>query len=262
MKIGPSNITTQGLLRTLRRNIHLYIFVRRFAVVLSKYFFLEEGFAFLKNISHDPEAVALDIGSNDGTSIALIRKAKPNSYIHSFDPVHKIHERIYNHKFHNLGLSSKIGTLDFFVPTVTGYELTQYASTHKEKVIDRIYKDFGKDVIDISFRKVTSEVSTVDLLKLKPFFIKVDVEGHELEVLKGASETIRIFKPILLLEIQDFTQYEELRDFLSTFSYSLCKWPKHAHIANFQFAFQYSDGQTNYVWISKESSKTWKFSDL
>ena len=34
-------------------------------------------------------------------------------------------------------------------------------------------------------------------------FIKIDVEGHELEVLKGGAATIEASRPILLIEIED-----------------------------------------------------------
>ena len=32
-------------------------------------------------------------------------------------------------------------------------------------------------------------------------FIKVDVEGYELEVLKGSENTIKSFKPVIFIEI-------------------------------------------------------------
>ena len=34
-------------------------------------------------------------------------------------------------------------------------------------------------------------------------FIKIDVEGHELEVLKGAAELFATQKPVLLIEIEE-----------------------------------------------------------
>jgi FkbM family methyltransferase len=41
----------------------------------------------------------------------------------------------------------------------------------------------------------------LDNFKLSPNFIKIDVEGCELKVLKGASKTIEKYRPIIVLEI-------------------------------------------------------------
>lgn len=55
-------------------------------------------------------------------------------------------------------------------------------------------------------------------------FIKCDVEGHELDVLQGAKETLARCRPILLLECEDFRngggQLERVQDFVSEFDYT------------------------------------------
>jgi FkbM family methyltransferase len=38
---------------------------------------------------------------------------------------------------------------------------------------------------------------------IRPDFLKIDVEGHELEVLKGAEEILKSYKPGLLVEIEE-----------------------------------------------------------
>ena len=45
----------------------------------------------------------------------------------------------------------------------------------------------------------------LDSIKLenKIGFIKIDVEGHELEVIEGALNTIKMNKPVLLIEIEE-----------------------------------------------------------
>lgn len=45
------------------------------------------------------------------------------------------------------------------------------------------------------------EVTTIDQLHLDPTFIKIHLEGWELEALKGATKTIRQYKPILAVTI-------------------------------------------------------------
>jgi hypothetical protein len=42
---------------------------------------------------------------------------------------------------------------------------------------------------------------TLDSLSLDPSFIKMDVEGYEYEVLKGAAATIQKHKPVIFFEM-------------------------------------------------------------
>jgi FkbM family methyltransferase len=43
-------------------------------------------------------------------------------------------------------------------------------------------------------------------------FIKIDVEGHEFEVLKGAAELLRCYRPSLLVETQQQSVFSLLAD--------------------------------------------------
>jgi FkbM family methyltransferase len=53
-------------------------------------------------------------------------------------------------------------------------------------------------------------------------FIKIDVEGHELSIVKGASNTIEQHRPSMIIEIEDRHKPNAIRDvgtFLTTFGY-------------------------------------------
>lgn len=60
---------------------------------------------------------------------------------------------------------------------------------------------------------------TLDQLTQKADLIKIDAEGWELPVLKGATQILRSSAPTLLLEILNAKQFEELRGFLNHFGY-------------------------------------------
>lgn len=71
------------------------------------------------------------------------------------------------------------------------------------------------------------KVVTIDSLKLdRCDFIKIDVEGYELEILKGAQDTIKRFKPKMLIEINQMTldrmqiRREDIFIFLTQLGYS------------------------------------------
>jgi len=51
-----------------------------------------------------------------------------------------------------------------------------------------------------------------------PSIIKIDVEGHELQTLEGAKNTIEKHKPMILIEIHDF-ENSEIPKFLESLGY-------------------------------------------
>ena len=51
--------------------------------------------------------------------------------------------------------------------------------------------------------------------------MKIDVQGYEFNVLKGAIETIKKYKPGLFIEIETEDRLKEIGDFLSAFGYEL-----------------------------------------
>jgi len=68
---------------------------------------------------------------------------------------------------------------------------------------------------------VKVEMMTIDQLGLKRLdFIKIDIEGMEVEALIGAEKSIREFKPQLMIERIKSSE-AEIRNFLSKFSYEI-----------------------------------------
>jgi hypothetical protein len=75
------------------------------------------------------------------------------------------------------------------------------------------------------------ELRTLDSLNLQDVgFVKIDVEGHELDVLRGGAETIQRNRPHLLIEVRE-NHLTEIRDLLLAWGYrevpleSLCGVP-------------------------------------
>ena len=58
-----------------------------------------------------------------------------------------------------------------------------------------------------------------DIYKGTPSIMKIDVEGHELQVLEGAKETIKQYRPAILVEIHNFTEDNEVHKFIKEFGY-------------------------------------------
>jgi len=106
------------------------------------------------------------------------------------DSIESYHRR--NITLYNFGLSDTSGEARLYIPVLRGIPLKGWASLRLGNCPDT------KDHIE-----KTVLVRTLDGLNIADVvFIKIDVEGHEYAVLKGAEETINRYRPLLLIEIK------------------------------------------------------------
>ena len=83
-------------------------------------------------------------------------------------------------------------------------------------------------------------------------FLKIDVEGSELTVLKGAANTIARFKPHMLIEMQDPTTHRETYNFLHSRDYTMYWFPvatfnKYNHNGQEEDIFGSQHGVINWI---------------
>jgi alpha-mannosidase len=85
-------------------------------------------------------------------------------------------------------------------------------------------RSFSNSGIEINVERLDDILVT----SIIPKIIKIDVEGFELNVLKGAKRTIQEAKPILLIEASDIQEKnEEIIAFLMQIHpYKICKFSK------------------------------------
>lgn len=92
---------------------------------------------------------------------------------------------------------------------------------------------YSRDFTMVGYESV--KVATLDSIserfKLeKVNFVKIDVEGHELEVLKGAAKILGEYKPKLAIETHEFgPSVQELTEYLDGFNYSAKQVPYGPH---------------------------------
>jgi len=82
---------------------------------------------------------------------------------------------------------------------------------------DRLWR-FKQKHLEV--REMTCPVKTLDSFDLQPYFVKIDVQGHELQVLQGGENTLKQHKPILLIEALN----QDIADYLSVFGYEFFYW--------------------------------------
>lgn len=81
----------------------------------------------------------------------------------------------------------------------------------------------GGSFVIRSSREVIVQVKTLDSLGLRPDFIKIDTEGFELEVLRGALVTLRDSRPTLAIEYHGSENFGKLLPFLEAHRYKYAK---------------------------------------
>ena len=154
----------------------------------------------------DKSKDALDIGVYRG--VYSFKLSKNFKKVHAFEPnillfpyLNKnLKKIIKNIELYNIALSDKKGNTELKLPIRTNSifkdnieELYQLgaASMHPNKE----FKEFKK--LQVKMDRLDNITIDNDI-----GFIKIDVEGHELEVINGAMQTIQKNKPILLVEIE------------------------------------------------------------
>ena len=121
-----------------------------------------------------------------------------------FDPIqinNKFNKKLKNLKFYNYALGDKNNKKLFYTPYYKSFRLDSLASFTKKNIENYINKNlpFYKKKIYYSVKKI--KVKKLDSHKIKFQFIKIDTEGFEYQIIKGALKLIKKNNPIILLEI-------------------------------------------------------------
>ena len=208
-----------------------------------KKFFFPEGFLLKRRLQRS-------IKRNDEQEINLVKKfiksgtdsidvgvyrgvysyemSKYSEKVHSFEPnpiifkyINKnLKKFIKNIHLYNFALSNQNKTINLKIPI---------RNSNSNKEIFEEYYEMGKATIHNennfeNYENFEIQTKTIDELSFdnKISFIKIDVEGHELEVIEGAKNTIKRDKPVLLVEIEkQYTKKEvaESINFINSLGY-------------------------------------------
>jgi FkbM family methyltransferase len=134
---------------------------------------------------------SIDIGANRGAYTYWLSRLSPK--VLAFEPLTYLADFLKkvvpaNVKVFNYALSSKTGEAKISIPLVNGYPVEGEATLN---------------LLDCPTENCSVRLARLDDYKLSDIgFIKIDVEGHELELLKGARATIQGNTPVILIEIE------------------------------------------------------------
>jgi FkbM family methyltransferase len=145
-----------------------------------------------KALQHN--SICVDVGCHKGYILRMMMHYAPKGKCYAFEPLPDLYRELVrlfrkkNVKLYNTALSNKKGISPFnYVvsnPAYSGFIRRHYRHNEEEIMIN-VETDLLDNIMDP---------------KQRISFIKIDVEGAELQVLEGAQNIIRRHKPIIVFE--------------------------------------------------------------
>lgn len=164
-----------------------------------KFYIREASLKILAEIL-EPGAVAVDAGSNIGAySYNLSRLVSGSGMVFAFEPrtdVYRLSVRmmeklgISNVVIENVGLSDSPGLASLYLPP-----------SHGRSALFPFPDLDGVGMEQVNLVTLDEYLKTRQLPRLD--FIKIDVEGHETDVILGARESIDNHKPLIYVEVEE-----------------------------------------------------------
>ena len=201
--------TNTGFLYTLEKIVRshpLIYFIARSFIRYTNIFEEDANGVFFLNLGK--KVTIIDVGASDGIATKFFsRNLKINKIIcfEPYKPYAKILKNlnIKNLKVYTYGISQFNKFYEVFFPRYRFFtrnlDLITYTYYDKQSLIDQINLDF-KFKNNISIVKKKIYLKKIKKIKTKVDLVKIDVNGHELSVIKGLDKVIRKDKPALIVE--------------------------------------------------------------
>jgi FkbM family methyltransferase len=135
----------------------------------------------------------LDVGANAGQFAIACAKLYPNVRIHSFEPVPECFEELQK----NISGFGKVVVYPLALGESEGeisFRINAHSQSSSALPLARAHRETFPEARET--RKITAEVSTLDRVFAdvelrRPVLLKLDVQGYEVQVLRGGVETLR-----------------------------------------------------------------------
>ena len=162
------------------------------------------GIAYI-NASIKKEQTVLDIGAHKAGYLYFMRKqVGDNGKVFAFEPQSNLFQYIKKIKVlfnwdnvtvERLALSDAAGTVTLYIPTNKISNGSSPGATiveHKAEKESFLTEEVAIETLD----------SYCNRKGIKPSFLKIDVEGNELKIFQGGTETLKKYKPKIIVEIE------------------------------------------------------------
>ena len=146
-------------------------------------------------------SVFIDIGANIGAYSLIASKLVGNKgKVYSFEPVKSIHNQLTQNIKQNSITNIVVEKMAIFDKNTT---LELYISDNQNMGMSSIlhHSNESGEKQTVQATTLDNYIDNKDLIKID--FIKIDIEGAEINALKGMKQTLIKFSPIILIEISD-----------------------------------------------------------
>jgi FkbM family methyltransferase len=143
------------------------------------------------------ERMAVDIGAADGVYAWHFARIAATSAAFEANPesATRLRARLPFTEVHAVALSDSDGEVELRIPVTNGVPLSGLGTVEQANNFQQRHRHV---------RQIRVPARTLDSFSLPPIgFMKIDVEGHELAVIRGAENTILRDRPTILIEVED-----------------------------------------------------------
>lgn len=199
-------------------------------------------------INGERELIFIDVGANTGQTIDLVRKDFKNAKIYSFEPTPELVKELEVKYKNDTGVIISDKALADFEGEAKFY-VSPYSPTNSMLVPDiDLYMEIHSDRADDlkKLKEITVPVTTLNNWYNKNNFkelidvLKIDTQGTELQVLKGAEELLKDKIKIIILEVQFVNFYKgsppyyKIFEFLYDHEYNLLDFFNNMRLNNLE----------------------------
>jgi len=160
----------------------------------------------------------VDVGAHVGLYTILL--SRNSDHVYAFEPMRQLFDillalNIQNVSIYNLALGNQNGETKIYLPTLAGKTNLALGTLR----FLGAQKDEKVDTQKVKIAKFDEFEKQIDFTRID--FVKIDVEGFEMEVLRGMKRLLESKKPVLMIEIETRhnPQYPEIFDYLGSLQY-------------------------------------------
>jgi FkbM family methyltransferase len=158
----------------------------------------------LKNLFHlNAKIIIIDIGANVGSISLPLAKIFNNSKIFAIEPTNYAFKKLTKNLNLNSDLKKNISLKQLFLSKMNKPEKVWSSWNFENK--DNKHKQHLGTLHSVKKKSYMSLTKFIKLNKIKKVdFIKLDVDGHELDVLKSGEKFLKEKKPVIFIEIAPY----------------------------------------------------------